>query len=79
MAAIDVAPRAPFGAITLFRLGSALESAAAALRAVWVEARLREELARLSPRQLADIGLEGAPVTAVEIDAATRILAADRR
>jgi uncharacterized protein YjiS (DUF1127 family) len=79
MAAAAFAPRAPFGAITLFRFGSALDGAVSALRAIWVEARLREELARLSPRQLADIGLEEAPITAVEIDAATRQLAADRR
>jgi uncharacterized protein YjiS (DUF1127 family) len=79
MAVAAVAPRAPFGAITLFRFGSALEGAVTALRSMWVEARLREELARLSPRQLADIGLEEAPITAVEIDAVARQLGADRR
>jgi uncharacterized protein YjiS (DUF1127 family) len=79
MAAYVVAPRAPFGAITLFRLGSAVERAVGALRAFWVEARVREELSRLTPHQLADIGLEEAPITTVEIDAATRMFAADRR
>jgi uncharacterized protein YjiS (DUF1127 family) len=79
MAASAIAPRAPFGAITLFRVGSAVERAMAGLRAWWIEVRLRDELSRLTPRQLADIGLEEAPITAVEIDAATRMFAADRR
>ena len=57
MAATGTSRRAPFGAITTFRITSLLDRAFAAL-AGWNDARItRKALARLSDRELDDIGL----------------------
>jgi predicted kinase len=66
---------APFGAETVFRLVTAAEQAVAALRAAWVAAQVRRDLARLSAWERADIGLEDAGMDDVEFDAMTRALA----
>ncbi len=57
MAATETRRRAPFGAITTFRITSFLDGAYTAL-AGWNDARVtRKALARLSDRELDDIGL----------------------
>lgn len=55
MSYIDTRNRAPFGAITLYRAGSLLTDAAAAVSVLF--APRRTELASLSPAELEDIGL----------------------
>ena len=57
MAAYESSRAAPFGAIAIFRFVQALNDKAAAL-AAWNDARVtRKALAKLSDRELEDIGL----------------------
>lgn len=57
MAAYETTRRAPFGAITTLRIASVFGGIAAAV-ATWNDARItRAALARLSDRELDDIGL----------------------
>ena len=57
MAAVETTRPAPFGAITTYRAINALSKAALAF-AAWNDARLtRNALAKLSDRELDDIGL----------------------
>lgn len=79
MAAIETTRPAPFGAISAFRFVSAVERAVEAFRAYWVAIQTRDQLARLSPRQLADIGLADATYSRLDLDEIARVLAANRR
>jgi uncharacterized protein YjiS (DUF1127 family) len=57
MAAIETTRRAPFGAITTYRITSALDRAMSAFVA-WNDARVtRRALDKLTDRELDDIGL----------------------
>lgn len=57
MAAIETTRPAPYGAITTYRAINALSNAGLAFRA-WNDARVtRKALAKLSDRELDDIGL----------------------
>ena len=57
MAAVETTRPAPYGAITTYRAINALSNAVMALRA-WNDARVtRNALAKLSDRELDDIGL----------------------
>ena len=57
MAAYETSRAAPFGAIAIFRFVQSLNDKAAAL-AAWNDARVtRKALAKLSDRELEDIGL----------------------
>lgn len=57
MAAYETTRRAPFGAITTFRIASVFGGLGTAV-AAWNDARVtRAALARLSDRELDDIGL----------------------
>lgn len=57
MAAVETTRPAPYGAITTYRAINALSNAVIALRA-WNDARVtRNALAKLSDRELDDIGL----------------------
>lgn len=62
MSIIDTRNTAPFGAITLYRAGSLLTDAAAAVSVLFD--RRRTELTRLSPAELEDIGLSIADLPA---------------
>ena len=62
MSYIDSRNKAPFGAITLYRAGSLLTDAAAAVSALFD--RPRSSLTRLSPAELEDIGLSVADLPA---------------
>lgn len=59
MAAVDHrhAPAAPFGAITVFRLVSAVEAAVLRLADAWATARVQARVARMSRRRRAALGL----------------------
>jgi uncharacterized protein YjiS (DUF1127 family) len=65
---------APFGAIALFRAVTAVEGVLKALRARWAAAEARRELSRLTPHELADIGLADATLTRMDIAAVTRAM-----
>lgn len=67
---------APFGAETVFRLVTAVEQALDALRSASAAARVRDELARLSPRERADIGIEDPGLPEAGFDSTTRALLA---
>lgn len=57
MAMIETAPRAPFGAFTIHRIVATVEKAIAWVRENLAATRTADELARLSPRMRADIGI----------------------
>ena len=59
MAAYETPAVAPFGAIAVLRVTTFFENLLGALRAWRIRRRTVRELGALSPRQLADIGLEG--------------------
>ena len=66
MAMIDTAPRAPFGAITTFRVTNTLSELVSTAK-TWIENKIEERrtaaaLSRLSPAMLEDIGLTAADV-----------------
>ena len=66
MAMIDTAPRAPFGAITTFRVTTALTELVSTAK-TWIQNRIEERrtaaaLSRLTPAMLEDIGLTTADV-----------------
>lgn len=79
MAITHVTPVAPFGAITTFRIASIVERAVQAVQDVFTAAHTRQQLSRLTPRQLADIGLTDASLAPVDLDEVSRMLAAGRR
>lgn len=57
MAAIETSRPAPFGAITTYRAVNSLSNAVAAFK-IWNDARItRKALAKLTDRELDDIGL----------------------
>ena len=66
MAMIDTAPRAPFGAITTYRVTNALSGLVSMAKARiqnWIdERRTAAALSRLSPAMLEDIGLTSADI-----------------
>lgn len=73
MAMIDVAQRAPFGAITTHRVVSgvygALQSMRDTIQARMDAAATARELGRLNPRMLEDIGLSAGDVVAMRVRA----------
>lgn len=71
MAMIEISRPAPFGAISIFQVSTALTNLVAALSnpvRIWVENRRTAlELSRLSPAMLQDIGLSSADVQAYRV------------
>jgi uncharacterized protein YjiS (DUF1127 family) len=76
MSAVEFTRPAPFGAIALFRAVSAVEGLVRSLRVSWAAAAARRELSRLTPHELADIGLADATLTRLDLAAVTRAMAA---
>lgn len=64
MAMIETARPAPFGAITSFRIVEIFSGLAERIREYFEAQRAAEQLSRLSPALLADIGLTEADVIA---------------
>lgn len=79
MTTIDITRRAPFGAESIHRAVRAVESVLDGLRQRWAESETRDQLARLSPRQRADIGLADAGLCTLDLDEVARALSAGRR
>lgn len=69
---------APFGAISAFRLVSAVESIALAAGRAWRAAQTRRALERLSAHELADIGLTEVSRSNGGLDAFAQALVARR-
>ena len=65
MAMIESTARAPFGAITVHRIVSAIDGFAARIRSDLNATRTADELSRLSPRMRADIGILDCDIVAM--------------
>ena len=65
MAMIGTTPRAPFGAITIFRVVEPVARFAAWVRENLAATRTADALARLSPQMRDDIGITESDITAL--------------
>ncbi len=69
---------APFGAISVFRVVSAVEALTLWVGRAWRAAQTRRALSRLSAHELADIGLTDANRSPAELQAIAQAVAARR-
>jgi len=69
---------APFGAISTFRLVTAVENVALAIGRAWRAGQTRRALERRSAHELADIGLADTAGARADLAAIARTLAARR-
>jgi hypothetical protein len=78
MIAIDPRNRAPSGAVTLFHMVAAVQRRLSPVLRLGAAAKMRAQIAKMTPRQRIDIGLPAIDHVR-ELDQLARILAADRR